>query len=438
MPVKVQLDQSARNSSAASTSGLLLGTHAPHFRILHLLPTPTRPSGVSPRRWAVEHANLVQPMCPGGLTILGSYLPLRGTSASPLNHRDAAAAIARDVAAIRRTEHTSILLCRTVKGRVVAKLVSPNSAESLKNAEFKEIPHLTDSIVSIRATLPIPSATFPSFSPSESPNRFKSAFEKLAHNLASHLILQLPNEQNTITTNTKDTRILAETMQWPPTSSESNHTLRIHLLAPVCPPFEQSHTATTPPSSHPPAFSRLHGSLHLEAVAPVDATTGHVLSALRLDLTRSIRARIDLIIESYAPDDNEDTDEKLSLPNHSFFPVRVVASNNSPSLRCLSLSEYLMPGETINGDVTSRFAEIFSWDEDMIAAYKVEMKEDQHPEPSEDEIKPRVISSASGSLSPPEISDNEIDIQNVMQVSLIIAIALGFAAILTKQLLYFW
>lgn len=97
-----------------------------------------------------------------------------------------------------------------------------------------------------------------------------------------------------------------------------------------------------------------------------------------------------------------------------------------------------MPGETINGDVTSRFAEIFSWDEDMIAAYKVEMKEDQHPEPSEDEIKPRVISSASGSLSPPEISDNEIDIQNVMQVSLIIAIALGFAAILTKQLLYFW
>ena len=63
-------------------------------------------------------------------------------------------------------------------------------------------------------------------------------------------------------------------------SSESNNALRIHLLTPVCPSFDQIDTFTTPSLSLSPVFARPQGSLHLEAVASIDASKDHILSAL--------------------------------------------------------------------------------------------------------------------------------------------------------------
>ena len=62
-----------------------------------------------------------------------------------------------------QNDPASILLCLGAKGCVAAKLVTPDSADSLKHTDFKKIPHPTVFLVSIRAILPILNTTFPSF-----------------------------------------------------------------------------------------------------------------------------------------------------------------------------------------------------------------------------------------------------------------------------------
>lgn len=345
MSAKAQIDATLASQLASLPPGLLIGTAYP-LRLLSHYATPPAPQAVPFVHWASEHARLVVPMCPGGLRPLAAYTP----SSSPTDMRNAAL--------IARAMSATLVVSIGSGNRPIAKTTAKYGDIDLRSTDLRSVKSLITSTVTIKTVLHVPTVMASSDKGCE--ERLLSLLEASAVSICRTLVVDLGDE-----------RLLADMLAWKPSPTPKGKKkavatpgaqtpIQAEVLLPVGEPSPQEGDHRVHSRGTPVCMS---GAMYINAVVMQEATLGNALAALREDACRSVRARLQLLRE--VEEDGEGVHRTMCM-----LPVRVVAQPKSGS-HLLPMSEYVLEGESVKDDVTSRLVEVLSWTETELKAYRL-------------------------------------------------------------------
>lgn len=439
MGIKLQIDSAACDNVPGNSVGVLIGTTSPQIRILSLIPSPKVPQSTSLHKWCVEHAKLLSNMCLGGINILGTYAPLSRNSTHSAAI-DTAAAIAREIIS-EETNAPPIVLYSGLKGRISAKEVRSVS-EGFKSADIKQIQGLLDSTVILRAIAHAPPVLFPL---SNDDNMIEN--EKICANLLNRLlndtIISLNASEIVLVTSEEDETILASTMGWELAESRKKKNIsyvrREPISAVVYLPLADkigSDCKQIEPSAN---TIRLSGAINVNAVITQDSSLGSVLKAVRDDLSRSLKVRLQLLREA----DEEELESSEVAPagapcaGSRLLPRRVIVTPPSDTKTCIPFCNYVLPGDSLEDDVLGHCSEILSWKPGVAEKSNIEEVEAPESVLQSSQQPPRIDNISISDISskaPLEAQDSGPP--PILVNGLIAAVVIGFIAIVLKEIVF--
>lgn len=439
MGVKVQLDAAALEHVKSDSTGLLLGFRTPQIRILSLVSTPDAPKGTSVHRWSVEHAKLLKTMCVGGIAVLGAFAPLgdAGKSSSPIQI-DTAAALARDV--IDSQEETCVILCTGLKGRILAKEVC-DIATGVRSADLKEVTALRDGVVIFEGTLDLPNINTPCQNESDLRESEESCSAH-AESLVDQAVLTLGADQCHTITNLDQNKTLADMMGWNTQSNGKKNAVKFSKRATqtvnIFLPYGIGESYLTKETvSRGPNQIQFSGALRVLCAVMQDSTAGELLQSVRRDARLSLATRIALLHDAGDGDGVEEESASCEDLGRRALPARVIAFPRADGTGVLPFADYMLPGESVIEDVTSRLAEVLSWDSVVADEYGINAVEDfgSVMSPKTEFHSQHVAKSVDQSSSMKELDYAMSAPSALMQNALVVAVVLAIVAIIIKEVI---
>lgn len=443
--IKVQIDSHLCNPLPTEPA-FLIGTTEP-ARILCLVPQLPAPPDTSALVWTSEHARLISAMCVGGINVLGLYVP-SGNTGTTATDVEVAAALARRIfvrLSIMRANSLvgPLVLCKGVKGKPAVKLIPTEASESPRQADLRITQGLSDNIIILRGHVTLQGITTGFVQEGVD---LETACIEYTNKLTLHAIIDVSGagKQSVIIDSEDDDRSLSSLMGWPSSStSKKKPDANVPPLQDINVLFPSTLFSSRPLT----LFNKdsmgsmkksvaLHGLISVFAVVLRDTAAGEALRNVRSDMSRSLRARVDIAHEM---DDSEL--QNSSAKGRSPLPIRVVAWP-SEIMTCskLPMTDYLIDSSSLE-EVKSHFAEILSWSKDDLSLAHFEQTEEF---PSEFSGKDNDEESFSPSNTiknrPPPIPDvmlrdHDEGVPQLLLNGVILAITLAIAAIILKQFL---
>lgn len=448
MGVKVQID-SALSEILPTKTCFLLGTSDPP-RILYMTPFLPTPPETSSQSWTTEHARTLHAMCPGGVSLLGTYAPSgeRNTSMSSKNV-DLMALLVRRIAATLDLPAFQFVLTTALKGRLAVKQVA-HDEDGVRAADLRVVSNLADRAVRLQGQVALKNIVVP-LATEHNDQSIKKAEQTCvarAEQLASLAVVSISKSEKVhILTDVTDERSLAEVMTWP-IPSGSKKKSQVSVIPPVDVdihlPFgepvtdedddgkgdgNKKETSQTPQTS-----ISLSGYMFVQAVVTQDSSIAEVLHAIRGDVKRSLQTRMQLLCEG---DELEEDPDEMSTPGSRSFPVRVVASSKAPRPRHIPFTEFISAGEDMN-DVKARIAEVLAWSESDMSDASVERKElvgKVHAAEKSDAVVPPLKAEDIDACSELDDDDEMEGPPPLLVNGVLLAIILTVIAIVVKQIL---
>lgn len=405
MVTKIHIDTSISSKIRGLPAGVFLGTLSPprivrHHKTPPMLPAVTRAS------WAAAHADQVRAMCPGGLSIIALFYPEPLPSSLP------------------PVPGAPFVIGLSNSGRIQAKQLREPQP---RTAVVKEVDNLANGVICVRADVQFPNIPVPTFDPGHEEDDCAEALQGLLWSAV--VILKDSKGNDVVIADTADRRSLTEVMAWEPQDLskgkctwDEKEALEAEVLLPIGRAVEEHRESREGVT--------VGGGMHVEAVVMQDATLGAVLTAIKDDMERSLRARVQLIQEGKS-EEGAAREERTGVRP---MPVRVVARRTNKG-NVLPMTDYLDEGETMDDDVLIRYVEVLSWNDDEIDANDVQQVEQfasvHTPRGEKGSAKPSPID-----MSQVDESDSSASSSiTLAQGAVIAAFLMAILAIIVKELL---
>ena len=349
---------------------------------------------------------MVRMMCPGGLSIVALFYPEPLPSSLP------------------SVPGAPFIVGLSNSGRIQAKQLREPEPRS---AVVRDVENLKAGFVCVRASVEFPTIPVPTFDRGQEEELCAEALQGLVWSAV--VVLRDRDGKEVVVLERTDKRPLAAVMGWETEDLskgkcawEEKDAVEADILLPVGRAVEERREKGV--------GLTVGGGMHVEAVVMQDATLGTVLTAVRDDMDRSLRARVHWAEEGKRYTIG-DTAPRTVIRDMS---VRVVARKSGKG-NVLPMTDYMQEGESWDADVMTRFVEVLSWNDDEIDANQVQQVEQFRSDDASQRQRNLAKPSALELSQSQDANASASSSMTLAQGAIIAAFVMAILAIIIKELL---